>query len=91
MNTILISNITSISFVVQLDEVYDADWFNVFWREDGVSARENITTQTSITIRGLTPNTKYYVNITAGNICGSVIIVIFSLLPLYWLDHMYPY
>ena len=28
MNTILISNITSISFVVQLDEVYDADHVN---------------------------------------------------------------
>ena len=73
MNTNMISNITSTSFVVLLDEVDDADWFNVLWWEDGGSARENITTQTSITIRGLTPNTKYYVNITAGNICGSVI------------------
>ena len=73
MNTNMISNITSTSFVVLLDEVDDADWFNVLWWEDGGSARENITTQTSITIRGLTPNTKYYVNITAGNICGSVV------------------
>ena len=73
MNTNMISNITSTSFVVLLDEVDDANWFNMLWWEDGSSAREDITTQTSITISGLTPNTKYYVNITAGNICGSVV------------------
>jgi len=73
MNTILISNITSTSFVVQWDVVDDTDWFNVLWWEDGGSVRENITTRTSITIRGLAPNTKFNVNITAGNICGSVV------------------
>jgi len=34
------SDITSTSFVVQWDEVDDADWFNVLWWEDGGSARE---------------------------------------------------
>jgi len=67
------SDITSTSFVVQWDEVVDADWFNVLWWEDGGSTRENITTRTNITIRGLTPNTKYFVSIAAGNICGSVV------------------
>ena len=73
MNTNMISNITSTSFVVLLDEVDGADWFNVLWWDDGGSARENITTRTTITIIGLTPNTKYYVNITAVNICGSFV------------------
>ena len=72
MKSIVISNITSSSFVVQLDEMESAEWLDVIWWEDGSTARESITTQTSTTIRGLISNTKYNVIITAGNNCGSV-------------------
>ena len=67
---IRVSNITSTSFVVQWDEVDDADHYIVNWRGDG-SVRESTTSRTSHTISHLSPNTTYNVTVTAGNICGS--------------------
>jgi len=58
------------SFVVQWDEVDDADQYSVNWRGDGSQAREATTSQTSHTITGLTPNTTYYVTVIAINGCG---------------------
>ncbi|XP_065911030.1 uncharacterized protein [Dysidea avara] len=66
---LLVSNITSTSFVVQWDEVNGADYYIVNWR-GGSNVRESIS-QTSIIITQLSPNTTYNVTVTAGNICGS--------------------
>ena len=63
------TNITNTSFVVQWDEVDDADQYTVNWRSDG-NAKEAFTTRTSCTVRELTPNTTYYVTVTARNSCG---------------------
>ena len=67
----LVGNITSASFVVQWDEVDDADYYIVNWRDDGGSVRKSTTSQTSITITQLSPDTTYSVTVTAVNICGS--------------------
>ncbi|XP_065897604.1 mucin-17-like isoform X2 [Dysidea avara] len=64
-------DITSTSFVVQWDEVDDADHYIVNWRDDGGSVRESTRLLASITITQLSPNTTYSVTVTAGNICGS--------------------
>ena len=68
---IRVSEISSTSFVVQWDEVDDADHYIVNWRDDGGSVRESTTSLISITITQLSPNTTYNVTVTAGNICGS--------------------
>ena len=68
---IRVSEISSTSFVVQWDEVDDADYYIVNWRNDGGSVRESTTSLTSTIITQLTPNTTYNVTVTAGNICGS--------------------
>jgi len=57
------------SFVVQWDEVDDADKYLVNWSGGG-KAREATTLRTSRTITGLTPNTTYYVTVFAINGCG---------------------
>jgi len=57
------------SFVVQWDEVDDADKYLVNWSGGG-RIREATTLQTSRTITGLTPNTTYVVTVFAINGCG---------------------
>jgi len=61
------NHVTSASFVVQWDEVDDADHYLVNWRSGGSKAREAATSQTSHTITGLAPNTTYYVTVIAVN------------------------
>ena len=65
------SDITNTSFVVQWDEVDDADRYIVNWRDDGGSVRESTTSLTSITITRLSPNTTYVVHVGVINACGS--------------------
>ena len=62
------SDITNASFVVQWNDVDGANGYIVKWRDgdDG----EAKASQTSCTVRGLTPNTIYHVTVTARNICG---------------------
>jgi len=67
---ITINNITSTSFVVHWDEVGDAYQYNVRWRKGSGSVRA-VTSQTSLNITGLIPNTAYNVTINAVNKCGS--------------------
>jgi len=66
---IRVSNITSTSFVVLWDEVDDADWYSVRWRNRYHigSARE---TTTSYNLTRLTPNRSYNVTVIAINTCG---------------------
>jgi len=64
------NHVTSTSFVVQWDEVDDADQYLVNWRSGSSEAREATTSQTSHTITGLTPNTTYDVTVFAINGCG---------------------
>ena len=47
---IRVSDTTSTSFVVRWDEVDDADYYIVNWRDDGGSVRESTTSLTSITV-----------------------------------------
>jgi len=56
-------------FVVQWDEVDDADKYLVNWSGGG-KAKEATTLRTSHTITGLTPNTTYNVTVFAINGCG---------------------
>ena len=63
------SDITNTSFVVQWDEVDDADQYIVNWR-GGSNVRESTTSRTSRTIAELTPNTTYYAIVIAINRCG---------------------
>jgi len=70
------SNITKTSFVVQWDEVDDADGYSVKWRvngdKNGNDGKSGVSTSnTSHTIRELTPNTSYSVTVTAKNGCGN--------------------
>ena len=67
---IRVNDINSTSFVVQWDEVDDVGNYSVDWKDDGGMIGETKTSQTSITITQLTPNTTYNVTVTAGNICG---------------------
>jgi len=57
------------SFVVQWDEVDDADKYLINWSGGG-KAREVTTLRTSHTITELTPNTTYNVTVFAINGCG---------------------
>ena len=69
---ITFGNITNTSFVVQWDEVDDADRYIVNWRDDGGSSvRESTPSLTPHTIIGLTPNTIYVVYVGVINACGS--------------------
>ncbi|XP_065911162.1 receptor-type tyrosine-protein phosphatase S-like isoform X3 [Dysidea avara] len=65
------SDITNTSFIVQWDEVDDADQYIVNWRDYGGSVRESTPSLTPHTITGLTPNTTYVVYVGVINACGS--------------------
>jgi len=66
------SDITNTSFLVQWDEVDDANQYIINWRAKGDNVEKtHLTPNTSHTIRGLTPNTNYNVTV---NVCGNVTI-----------------
>ena len=64
------SNITSTSFVVQWDEVDDADQYDITVKRKGNETATSQTSHTSRTVTGLTPNTIYELTVIATNGCG---------------------